>query len=124
MKDIPGRMRDARKAAGISAAKMAYILGVSRRTITRIETFNPSHPYINTDYIQVYAGLSSVSVEEILLGYDPQKAIKLAMLKVEEIAEVINRTAERTLSQMQDKSQQAISDIYTDTLANIIDRPK
>lgn len=99
---------------------MAYILGVSRRTITRIETFNPSHPYINTDYIQVYAGLASISAEEILLGYDPKKAIQMAMLRVEEVADVINRTAERTLDQLQKTGRSAIDQVYEEILNEIL----
>jgi len=102
--DIPARLREARKLAGLSQGQVAKILSMHRPTITEIEAGNRR---ISADEIKSFAEIYEVSsawllgeVNETLETNDPRiqlAARELAKIKPDDLEKLL-----RLISSMRD----------------------
>ena len=70
IKEMGNRIKDARKAVGITSLELANYIGVGKDQMSRIET---GKVVLKTEYLYVLPNLLNVSVEYLLYGTTTNK---------------------------------------------------
>lgn len=119
MRNAPERFKKARLDADIKVADMARRLNVDRKQIYRFEDTKAEYPKINTKLVEGYAKVLKKSEAELLLGYDPKLAVHMVALRIEEMAEVLDRLSDQSNELIKHKRRESIAAILESVLPEL-----